>query len=214
MHIQLGQRHFHRLPKSHLGNIYDTVFWEVELVDVPDCSSELQRSDVWRENIISTRNPGRYQCYDCESPLLAEILKIPARHHAEFIHAAAQVDQDLGRQYFKQSWFLGTEYYVESAHTFAVLNHDQPGFNMQIHVDNSHIMLQTVINLVDNDSGTELYDINNAEPYYTMTGEKNKGIMFFNSAGALHTIRNINKDRYTLYSAVMYGGKPIPKETT
>jgi hypothetical protein len=77
---------------------------------------------------------------------------------------------------------------------------------MGIHLDNNHIMLQLIVNLTDNDSGTEMYDIVSSDPYHRVTGEKNKGIMFLNGPGALHSIGNINKDRYILYSAVMYGG--------
>ena len=162
---------------------------------------------------MSTGSSGRHQCYDCDSPLLTELLKVPARHQEEFILAASNFDNSNER-YFRRSWYHGGEYYVESAHTLAVLNHDEPGFKMGIHIDNSHIMLQTIINLTDNDSGTELYDIHGVEPYHTMTGEKNKGIMFFNGAGALHSIGNINKNRYTLYSAVMYGGRDLTKEAS
>lgn len=212
MHIQLGQQHMHKIPRHHSGNTYDVLFWEVELVDVPDCWSELQRADVWRAGAMSTGPSGRYQCYDCDSPLLTELLRTPARHQEEFIRAVAQFDDDNNEYYFKRSWYHGGEYYVQSAHTMTVINHDKPGFKMDIHTDNSHIMLQTIINLSDNDSGTELYDIYSEEPYYTMTGEKNKGIMFFNGAGALHSIGNINKHRYTLYSAVMYGGRDLNKE--
>jgi hypothetical protein len=203
----------HRIPKHHSGNTYDVLFWEVELVDVPDCLSELQRPDVWRAGAMSTGSSGRHQCYDCDSPLLTELLKVPARHQEEFILAVSNFDNSNER-YFRRSWYHGGEYYVESAHTLAVLNHDEPGFKMGIHIDNSHIMLQTIINLTDNDSGTELYDIHGVEPYHTMTGEKNKGIMFFNGAGALHSIGNINKNRYTLYSAVMYGGRDLTKEAS
>jgi hypothetical protein len=76
---------------------------------------------------------------------------------------------------------------------------------MDIHCDNSHIVLQLIVNLTDNDAGTELFDVTSSDPYYTMTGQRNKGIIFLNGAGTLHSIRNINKDRYTLYSAIMIG---------
>ena len=79
---------------------------------------------------------------------------------------------------------------------------DLPGLNMDTHLDNSHIMLQSIINLTDNDVGTELFSIDSDKPIYTMTGKRNRGIMFFNSPGALHRIKNVTKERYIFYSAI------------
>ena len=210
MHIQLGQRHIHKVSQqpSHLGNsnIYDNVFWEVELVDAPDCSSELLRTDIWVDNITSAISPQRKQCLtDCKSEILKEILQVPGQQRAEFLCAATQTDLDTGKNYFTKLWYRDLDYYVNSTETTTVINHDAPGFVMTPHCDNNHIMLQMIVNLTDNDTGTELFDIVSPEPYYTMTGQRNKGIMFLNGAGALHNIRNINKHRYTLYSAVMIG---------
>ena len=80
----------------------------------------------------------------------------------------------------------------------------QGGLAMDIHLDNSHVMLQAVINLSDNETGTEMYAVDSTEPTFTMTGKKNHGIMFFNGPGALHGIRNVNKDRHILYYGNMY----------
>ena len=77
---------------------------------------------------------------------------------------------------------------------------------MGIHLDNSHVMLQAVINLSDNETGTELYSVESDKPTYAMTGRRNHGIMFFNGPGTLHGIRNVNKDRHILYYGIMYGG--------
>lgn len=206
MHIKLGQRHLHRV-KFPISNIYDVVFWDVELVDTPDCWDELQRSDVW-EQTPASQGAKRHSCLSGHhnSDLLNQVGCLPQNHREEFIRTAAQADIDLHCNYFNKCWYRDVEYYVKHAHTFGVIFHDEPGFKMGIHLDNSHIMLQLIVNLTDNDSGTEMYDIVGSTPYHTMTGEKNKGIMFLNSPGALHSIGNINKDRYILYSAVMYGG--------
>ena len=207
MHIQLTKRHIHRLPQPNgLNGMYDNVFWEVELIDAPDCTSELQRPDIWVDNPTSAISQQRKQCrIDCNSDLLKNILEVPATQRAEFLRAAAQTDIDTGNVYFKKLWYRDIDYYVDSAKTATVINYDAPGFAMGMHCDNNHIVLQLIVNLTDNDSGTELFDITSPKPYYTMTGQRNKGIMFLNGAGTLHTIRNINKDRYTLYSAIMIG---------
>ena len=208
MHIRLGQRHVHYV-KIHLGSLtpYNTVFWEVELVDMPDCWDELQRSDVWHLT-PALQGAKRHSCLTNhhESDLLNQIINLPQIHQEEFIRAAVQADSELDNNYFNQSWYRDIDYYIKHAHTFGLIYHDEPGFQMGIHLDNNHVMLQLIVNLTDNDSGTEMYDIVSSEPYYQVTGEKNKGIMFLNGPGALHRIRNINKDRYVLYSAVMYGG--------
>jgi hypothetical protein len=186
--------------------MYDTVFWEVELVDAPDCSNELLCLDIWVDNITSTISQQRKQCrVDCKSDLLKNILEVPATQRAEFLRAAAQADADTGKSYFRKLWPWDLDYYINTTQSATVINYDAPGFAMGAHCDNNHIVLQMIVNLTDNDSGTELFDITSDQPYYTMTGQRNKGIMFLNGAGALHNIRNINKHRYTLYSAIMIG---------
>jgi hypothetical protein len=207
MHIQLGQRRIHKvLQPSHLNGTYDNVFWEVELVDAPDCSNELLRTDIWIDNTTSNISCQRKQCQaNCKSDMLKEILQVPGQQRAEFLGAAAQADTDTNKYYFRQLWPSDLDYYVNSTRTATVINHDAPGFSMDIHCDNSHIVLQLIVNLTDNDAGTELFDVTSSDPYYTMTGQRNKGIIFLNGAGTLHSIRNINKDRYTLYSAIMIG---------
>jgi len=207
MHIQLGQRHIHKVTQpSHLHGMYDNVFWEVELVDAPDCSNELLRTDIWVDNITASISCQRKQCrMDCKSSMLKEILQVPGNQRAEFLHAATQTDTDTGEGYFGNLWYRDLDYYVNSTRTITVINYDAPGFAMGTHCDNNHIILQMIINLTDNDTGTELFDITSPDPYYTMTGQRNKGIIFLNGAGTLHSIRNINKDRYTLYSAIMIG---------
>jgi hypothetical protein len=183
------------------------VFWEVELVDAPDYSNELLRPDIWYDNSTSTIGNQRKQCSKLHGApaVLTELLETPEKQRAEFICAAAQIDADTRTNYFKKLWYRDSDYYVDSAKTATVINYDMPGFAMTPHCDNNHIMLQLIINLTDNDTGTEMLDITSPDSYYTMTGQRNKGIMFLNGAGTLHTVRNINKDRYTLYSAVMIG---------
>ena len=208
MHIKLGQRHIHSVESTvnHYKS-YDNVFWDVELVDVPDCWNELQRSDVWDIN-PAVQGAKRHSCLTGHhnSDLLNQVGNLPTQYREEFIRAAGQADIELGGDYFKKCWYRDVEYYIKHSHTFGVIFHDEPGFEMGIHLDNHHIMLQLIVNLTDNDSGTEMYDIVSSAPYHRLTGEKNKGIMFLNSPGALHSIGHINKDRYILYSAVMYGG--------
>jgi hypothetical protein len=191
------------------------VFWEVDLIDAPDYQSELQRPSNWHDHGISAISCQRKQCfirpgegwfsrYKVSAGLTA-LLEAPEKQRTEFLRAAAQTDTDTGRNYFRKLWTKDHDYYANSTRTATVINYDAPGFSMTPHCDNNHIMLQLIVNLTDNDSGTELLDITSPESYYTMTGQRNKGIMFLNGAGTLHSIRNINKDRYTLYSAIMIG---------
>jgi hypothetical protein len=211
MYIKLGQIHIHKPPgltrNDPAYEAYDTMFWDVELIDAPDCWDELQRTDIWQA-APSAQGVKRHSCYTGhhDSELLNRIGALPSAHQEQFIRAAEQGDTSTTYSHLRQLWSNKAEYYIQHCHTHSIIYHDEPGFEMNIHLDNGHIMLQLIINLTDNDSGTELYDITSTEPYYTVTGEKNKGIMFLNGPGALHRIRNINKDRYILYSAVMYGG--------
>jgi hypothetical protein len=78
-----------------------------------------------------------------------------------------------------------------------------PGFEMSPHIDNYHIMVQTIINLTENgDVGTEFYSPSKKLPYYAGSGALNTGTSFFNTHGSVHGIRNIDKPRFILYTAV------------
>jgi hypothetical protein len=199
----------HHVPHGPdtFNGTYDHVFWEVELVDSAtddvDFQQRLQHDSIWQVGIAG-QGIKRLTYQLGSDPVLDHLVAVPAQQQEEFIRRVkGQHDAHV-----RTRWYRDVEYYVNNSdiRTVSTIYCDQAGFKMGIHLDNSHVMLQAVINLSDNETGTEMYAVDSTEPTYAMTGQRNHGIMFFNGPGTLHGIRNVNKDRHILYYGIMYGG--------
>ena len=197
----------HYVPHGHgaFNGTYDHLFWEVELVDSAtdseDFQQRLNRDDIWQVGIAG-QGIKRLTYLPESDPVLDHLVQVPVQQQEQFIRLAKGVYNEQ----VSTRWYRDVEYYVNSSNirTTSTIYRDQVGFAMGVHLDNSHVMLQAVINLSDNETGTEMYAVDSIEPTYTMTGRRNHGIMFFNGPGALHGIRNVNKDRHILYYGIMY----------
>ena len=197
----------HHVPHGHgaFNGTYDHLFWEVELVDSAtdseDFQQRLNRDDIWQVGIAG-QGIKRLTYLPESDPVLDHLVQVPVQQQEQFIRLAKGVYNEQ----VSTRWYRDVEYYVNSSNirTTSTIYRDQVGFAMGIHLDNSHVMLQAVINLSDNETGTEMYAVDSTEPTYTMTSRRNHGIMFFNGPGALHGIRNVNKDRHILYYGIMY----------
>ena len=199
----------HHVPHGlgAFNGTYDHLFWEVELVDSAtdgsDFQQRLQQDSIWQVGIAGQGI--KRLTYQADSdPVLDHLVQIPVLQQEQFIRLA----KGKHDTHVRTRWYKDVEYYVNDPDikTISSIFCDQPGFEMGIHLDNSHVMLQAVINLSDNETGTEMYTVDSTEPTYAMTGQRNHGIMFFNGPGTLHGIRNVNKDRHILYYGIMYGG--------
>jgi len=207
MPIKIIKTHYvpHGLASSNSS--YNHLFWEVELDDPATSSADFQdrllHNDIWQVGIAG-QGIKRLTYKQGSDTVLDHLVNLPGQQQQEFVRLAKSEHDE----YVRTRWYRDVEYYVNSPDikTVSTIYRDQAGFEMGIHLDNSHVMLQAVINLSDNETGTELYEIGSTEPTYAMTGQRNRGIMFFNGPGTLHGIRNVNKDRHILYYGLMYGG--------
>jgi len=207
MTIHITKTHYVPHGPSAFNGTYDHLFWEIELVDSAtedaDFQNRLLCDDIWQVGIAG-QGIKRLTYRPESDPVLDHLVAVPGQQQEEFIRLA----NGKHDAHVRNRWYRNVEYYVNntSVETVSTIYRDQAGFKMGIHLDNSHVMLQAVINLSDNETGTELYAVDGDEPTYQMTGRRNHGIMFFNGPGALHGIRNVNKDRHILYYGIMYGG--------
>lgn len=196
MQLNILKTHYGR-ASTDVHGVYEYLFWDVKLTHNYTLTEELNRKDIWHDS-EGFGSCQRYNLIPKKSQLLDNFCQ-------EFEKFKDQL-LDLVTQYkcFKYRWFRDIEYYRNKTSARVIINKDTEGMFMRPHVDNNHIMVQTIINLVDNTSGTELYEFNNSTPIYQMPADVNKGVAFFNNPGAVHGIRNITRDRYTLYAALVY----------
>jgi hypothetical protein len=100
---------------------------------------------------------------------------------------------------FRPRYHSSLDQYRTRTGWFATVLRDQPGFKMAPHLDNSHVMVQMVVNLVQhNTTATEFYYFNETAPCYRAPLKKNHGVIFLNTPGSVHGITNVHNTRWTL----------------
>lgn len=204
MSIKINKTHYRKYGSKLTNNVYNHLFWEIELIEPVTESNEFQQrlinDNIWEAGAAS-QGALRLTYKSGSDAALDHLVTIPGQHRDMCIRCALDGDNS---DYAKTRWYRGVEYYINdpTVRTITTIYRDRAGFRMGVHLDNSHVMLQAIINLTENETGTDMYALDSEEPVYTMTGKRNHGIMFFNGPGALHGIRNVNKDRYILYYGI------------
>lgn len=207
MPINIINTHYVPHGLIRANSSYDHLFWEIELNESvtqdDNFQDRLLRDDIWQVGIAG-QGIKRLTYQMGSDTVLDHLVAVPGPQQEQFIRLA----KGKHDRHVRTRWYRDVEYYVNDPEikTISTIYRDQAGFEMGIHLDNSHVMLQAIINLSDNETGTEFYAVDSDEPVYAMTGQRNRGIMFFNGPGTLHGIRNVNKDRHILYYGLMYGG--------
>jgi hypothetical protein len=161
-----------------------------------ELEQELNRDDIW----IPESHHKNLRCrYNHTSKRLNDFINEFSKLKNEFIEESYNTNEHTVGHY----WYKGKEHYLKNSTFSPTVYKDMPGFEMAPHIDNYHIMVQTIINLTDNgDVGTEFYSPSKEYPYYAGNGKVNTGTAFFNTHGSVHGIRNIDKPRFILYTAV------------
>ena len=103
-------------------------------------------------------------------------------------------------QYFKSRWMWDPTGLSSGTYTFSDIVRDADGFFLSPHIDNNFVIGNAIMNLVDNDCGTEFHQLGNPNVIeFKAPGQKGTGTFFLNGPGALHSItNNSGRTRYTL----------------
>lgn len=77
---------------------------------------------------------------------------------------------------------------------------DLPGFQIPWHVDNRKVVMQGIINLKDNEFGTEFRRVNddNSELSLTASSRKGQGVFWLNTENSWHHLPVITERRHVL----------------
>jgi hypothetical protein len=173
--------------------------WKTDLLNDPQLETELAREDIW---VMESHHRNLRGYYDRKSSKFLEKL---AYEFTKYKQQFTDMVFDTNKRTIGHYWAKPKEYY--SGHLFMppIIYKDMPTFDMVPHIDSSHIMIQSIINLVDNgDMGTEFYYPDSHEPFYKSIGTKGKGGAFLNTHASIHGIRNITKPRYILYVPMFF----------
>lgn len=185
--------HFTLASASDIYEQYQTPIWEIEIqsdtLDSPEfeallrCNDNFAVSEAHQNNLRST-------CTNTEL--------LSTSHKDTILSLVSQ------HPVFKARYFRPVEYYQYTASWFSTIIRDRPGFEMKPHLDNNHVMVQLIVNLLqDNDTATEFYHFNETMPCYRAPLKKNHGVFFVNSPGSIHSISNVTKERWIWYGGLI-----------
>jgi hypothetical protein len=197
MKLNLGNEIIYR-NKDDVNNLYPQVLWDLSLDCDLDISAELSRDDIWDYSTV-LQGVGRAR-YNRNSDILNNFCAEFAFFKESILTAAYNVKDGI----FQFSWYKDFDFYLKTSHLVIAIFKDMPGFSMNPHLDNNHIMVQLVINLKDNCASTKFYPFNSKEPFYVSSTKQNQGAMFLNTPGSVHDISDVTEDRYILYASIVF----------
>jgi len=174
------------------------LFWDMELqnFDIDSLLPELTRNDIWTSKGVI---PGRNQ-HNGDSVILSEFLQSTEQFKIGFLDTVYNYDHNT----FNERWWKSLDYYKDATHWNPFIFKDPPNFRMGKHYDNSHVVVQMIINLVDNTNGTHFHNPTTGEIMHTSSGKKGEGVLFFNNAGSPHSITNGDQTRYIFYANIEF----------
>ena len=187
---------FDLMSDSDVFKQYCTPIWEIELqsdaLDTPEFESSL------RDNDNFTVSEGHNNPLRCKFTGTGTVTDFLADSQKDFL-----LDLVSQSPVFRPRYTLPFGDYQKRTHWLATIFRDQAGFDMAPHIDNSHVMVQMVVNLLqDNETSTEFYQFNDSEPCYRAPLKRNHGVVFLNTPGAMHRIANVDQTRWILYGGL------------
>jgi hypothetical protein len=202
MTLFVGKHKIH-VPENIPYFFYRTMLWDTAFYSKSLYSSnleiELQNSENWGTNSYHSDR----LTYIGNSKIINDICNTINKEKNNLLSRAYKTHEHV----FKSKWHLDLEYYKENTEMITCVFKDSPNFEMQPHIDYDDIILENIINLTDNPTGTKFYSIGNTDPHYTASTKKGQGVMFLNTAGALHSIQNNSRDRFILLSMIKLKNK-------
>lgn len=190
-------KHFTLSSPDDVYEQFQTPVWEVEVqdpaLDTQEFAQEMHDSNNFA---ISKPHQDNLRSIYNGSGIVSEFL---AQSQQEFL--LELVSQS---RCFQPRYHMSLDQYRTRTRWFATVLRDQPGFKMAPHLDNNHVMVQMVVNLLqDNKTATEFYHFNETAPCYRAPLKRNCGVIFLNTPGSVHSIVNPNNTRWIFYSGLL-----------
>jgi len=190
-------KHFTIKPPADVHHQYSTPVWEVEirspLLDAPEFEAELYDNNNF---VVSKGHRNNLRSIYTANGVVSEFLS--GSQQELLLNLVSQSPS------FQSRYYKPLDEYQSRTSWFATVLRDQAGFAMTPHLDNNHIMVQMIANLLqDNTTSTEFYQFNKTEPCYRAPLKKNHGVVFLNTPGSVHGIANVTKTRWILYGGLL-----------
>lgn len=195
--MNITAANFYKSQHQYWG--HHLLVWNLRLedFDLNLIQQELLRNNIWQGN--SPQGDLRLNYKFGSSAIFDAMIQ-------EFIGLKSNVIDimyDGDTRSFKQIFYKDKEYYKDRTRFVATIYKDLPGFNMSPHKDNSHIIGQLLINLIDNSTSTDFYSTQGLPPILQGPCKQYEGLLFLNNLNSIHGIDGIVKDRYVLYASLI-----------
>jgi len=193
-------KHFTIQPKkSFFSHFYSVPIWEIELqgYDINNLEFESLVKDQNNYNTIKFSEEIFRYYYEGDKDDAVHMIK--GQTFKEQIIDVVSTTKEFKEKYVKNISEIRNNFIQ-----FANIILDYPGFYMSPHIDNVNVVVQCIVNLIqDNETSTEFYTSDSEEPVYQAPKKKNHGVMFLNTHGSIHGIRNIKDYRWIWYSSIL-----------
>jgi len=182
--------------KADVHHQYSIPVWEIEIQDNVLGASEFEFALQDNDNFaISEGHNNPLRSKFIGTGVVADFL---ADSQKDFL-----LDLVSQSPVFQPRYYMPVDAYQARTHWLATIYRDQAGFDMAPHLDNSHVMVQMVVNLLqDNETSTEFYRFGESVPCYRAPLKRNHGVVFLNVPGAIHRIANVGQTRWILYGGL------------
>lgn len=181
---------------------YQNPIWTFDYTIDDEIETKLEQADFGVEKIFVSR---RDQYNVGNSAELDTLLK-------DFSYNFRSVLADLltlKKEILSDRWLRKSgEDLMKVAGIHTKIFRDPPKFSMTPHLDNTFMIANAILNLVDNEDSTTFHDYRNPKKVvFVGPKKKNKGIIFLNTPGSLHSISNTsNRPRYIINSSAFLEG--------
>lgn len=174
---------------------YSAPIWEIEIVDPELNSAEFLQSmttesnfetSAWHNNLMRKKFSGTMPAC-LANRATNQLLDIVLEH-----------------QLVCNRFPMGKKWYQDRCVWSPSIFLDLPGFSMTPHIDNAHVMVHVIVNLVqDNDNATDFYYFDQDDPVYRAPTKKHHGVMFVNTPGAMHALNAVLNPRCIWYAQIL-----------
>jgi hypothetical protein len=184
---------------------YQTAMWKFDVLNDVDLKPHLLDASFVPLNSTLTIDNQR-QCYkEGTSEILDDLITRTNNMFFQIFKTLA-FSKELDRNWnniFQARWPVNEEKFDKNFFIKTQIFNDGPGFSMGKHLDNQRVVGNALINLVDNTASTNFFNYKNQnEIIFSFPGNKNTGIIFFNTPATLHNIVN-QGNRYIINPSLM-----------
>ena len=180
---------------------YENPVWIFDFDHEIDVTAALEKSEFDKEYIF---NPPREKYKKGTSSELDFLIYAVSTELTSLLPEIISQREEI----VKVRWLRGSSDLLKNADTDTKIFKDVPGFRMAPHLDNSFMIVNSIINLVDNDNSTTFHDYRDHKRIlFRAPKERNTGVIFLNTPGCLHSIENTSdKPRYMMNTSFFIKG--------